>query len=282
MSSLYTANSKSPSLPLATSHVSQLSVVIPCFNEEESIEQLLESLAMLEKEAQAIATADGAELQLEFLLVDDGSSDRTFELLTAATLPANYRILRHPSNRGIAAAIQTGIVAASYEVIGSIDADCSYDPGDILRMLAHFPEDAAMAVASPYHPQGNVLNIPAWRLWLSKRASLMYSFVLRQKLHTYTSCFRLYRRSAVANLELSNPDFVGITELVWRLDRAGHKVVEVPAVLSTRKFGQSKMRVMRATLRHLGLLSRAAIDRLFSPFRPYPKAPAAPLANRPC
>lgn len=266
MLSLTSTLDAAPIKAVPLSGASQLSIVVPCFNEEESLEQLLESLGYLEKEAAALPTPSGTGLAVEFLLVDDGSTDHTYPLLVAANLPANYRVLKHGQNKGIAAAIQTGIRAASHEVVGSIDADCSYDPGDILRMLVNFPEDAALLVASPYHPLGNVLNIPAWRLWLSKRASMLYSFVLRQKLHTYTSCFRLYRRSAVVDIALTHPDFVGITELVWRLDRQGHKVVEYPAVLSTRKFGQSKMRVFRATLRHLGLLARAAIDRASSPF----------------
>lgn len=256
-----------------------LSVVVPCFNEEESVEQLLSSLACLEKEAEGLATSRGDKLQLEYVLVDDGSTDQTVAKLQAAQLPDHYRIVRHEVNQGIAAAIQTGIKAATYELVGSIDADCSYDPGDILKMLSRFPADATMSVASPYHPEGGVLNVPAWRLWLSKQASRMYSWVLRQKLHTYTSCFRLYRRSEVATVQLTHSDFVGIAELVWRLDRSGYKIVEVPAVLSTRKYGQSKMKVMRATFKHIALLFRAGVDRLLSPFHTYPKTTGAPTAD---
>lgn len=279
MTTLTPSHHSLPNKPVSASRVLSLSVVIPCFNEEESVEQLIDSLACLEKEAEGLAKSRGDQLLLEFVLVDDGSTDRTVEKLTSAQLPEHYRIVCHQANQGIAAAIQTGIKSASYDLVGSIDADCSYDPGDILKMLSRFPADATMAVASPYHPEGGVLNVPAWRLWLSKQASRMYSWVLRQKLHTYTSCFRLYRRSEVAAVKLTNSDFVGIAELVWRLDRSGYKIVEVPAILSTRKYGQSKMKVMRATLKHIALLFRAGIDRLLSPFHTYPKPTGVTTAD---
>jgi dolichol-phosphate mannosyltransferase len=110
--------------------------------------------------------------------------------------------------------------------------------------------------ASPYHPQGRVRNVPEWRLFLSKAASLLYRQVLEQKLFTYTSCFRVYRRSALLNLRLKETGFLGVAEITGRLDQRGSKIVEHPATLEVRLFGFSKMKIFRTIAGHLSLLAR--------------------------
>ena len=234
-----------------------LAVVIPCFNEAESI-------AKLRSNVERLREALAPDYSPEFLFVDDGSSDGTADMLAREfeDFPRT-RILRHDRNLGIAAAISTGIKESSAEIVCSIDADCSYDPVQLVNMLPLLAGDVAMVVASPYHPQGKVTDVPPWRLKLSKAASGLYRVVLRQKLHTYTSCFRVYRRSAVAGIALRHSGFVGIAELVCQLDRRGEKVVECPATLNIRTTGQSKMRVLRAGCAHLGLIARTGLARMF-------------------
>jgi hypothetical protein len=84
---------------------------------------------------------------------------------------------------------------------------------------------------------------------------------MRNKLHTYTSCVRVYRKSAVQNLPLSQRGFVGVVELLWQLDARGGTIVECPATLTTRKTGCSKMRVAQTACRHLQFLAKAAWHR---------------------
>lgn len=249
--------------PPAADRPTPLAIVVPCFNEAESVGKLRKNLERLSE-------ALPAKYSAEFLLVDDGSGDGTAEALEKEfqDFPA-ARVLRHERNLGIAAAISTGIQAASPEIICSIDADCSYDPVQLIEMLPLLADDVAMVVASPYHPQGKVNHVPPWRLKLSKAASGMYRIVLRQKLHTYTSCFRVYRRSAVVDVPLRHNGFVGIAELVCELDRRGEKVVECPATLDIRTTGQSKMRVLRAGWAHLRLIGRAGFSRLFGRREPF-------------
>ncbi len=233
-----------------------LVIVVPCFNEADSAGKLRQNLERLSE-------ALPAHYAVEFLLIDDGSGDGTAEALEREfqDFPA-ARVLRHERNLGIAAAISTGIKASKTEIVCSIDADCSYDPVQLIEMLPLMTDDVAMVVASPYHPLGKVNHVPAWRLRLSKAASGLYRLVLRQKLHTYTSCFRIYRRSEVVEVPLRNSGFVGIAELVCELDRRGRKVVEAPATLDIRTTGQSKMRVLRAGWAHLQLIGRVGLGRL--------------------
>jgi hypothetical protein len=116
--------------------------------------------------------------------------------------------------------------------------------------------------ASPYHPEGKVLNVPGWRLALSKISSFLYRRVLRQKLYTYTSCFRVYRRSAVADLRLRYGGFLGVAELIGQMDLRGGKIIEYPTTLAVRMLGRSKMKVLRTILGHLRLMGRLLWMRL--------------------
>jgi len=235
-----------------------VSVVVPMYNERECVASLMASLAGVEAQL-------GDRYTFEFILVDDGSQDETVALLKVAIAGRpNCRLVEHGVNRGIGAAIGTGIAAASHEVVVSMDCDGSYDPllmGELLPLLA---DGVDLVTASPYHRAGGVENVPLWRLRLSRLASQLYGLACRHKLSCYTSCFRVYRRSAVIDIQLENPGFVGVAELLCQVLQQGGVVVEHPAMLRSRVAGHSKMRVVRASLGHLRLIGRVIADRFRS------------------
>lgn len=227
-----------------------LTVVVPLKDEEEGLQALAEALDRL---AADLGTAPPA-----FVLVDDGSVDRTWELLQQRYgARPDVQLCRHEHNRGIAAAIQTGLRAARTELVASIDGDLSYDPRELPAMVAAATH-ADLVTASPYHPRGGVAGVPAWRLLLSKTLSRAYRLLLRSEVHTWTSCFRVYRRSFVADLPLVHERFLGTAELLVRVLRRGGRVVEHPCVLATRRFGQSKLKIGRTILGHVRLLWQVA------------------------
>jgi len=226
------------------------------FNEQESIRPLGECLDRM------IAQL-GELFDLEFILVDDGSTDGTPEIVADVFgNRAGFKILRHQTNRGVAAAIITDAEATAAEVVCSIDSDCTYDPCQLADLIPMLRDDVVMVTASPYHPEGRVVNVPQWRLMLSRVASLLYGVVLERDLYTYTSCLRAYRRSVLLKLPLRHDGFVGIAEIVWQLDRRGYGFDECPAILNVRHYGQSKMRTAEVAVGHLGLLWRAVCDRI--------------------
>jgi polysaccharide deacetylase family protein (PEP-CTERM system associated) len=229
-----------------------VTVVIPCYNEEPTLPYLANTLRSVEQELSEKYSAN-------FIFVDDRSSDNTAAKIEElfADRP-NVRLIRHEQNKGVAAGILTGLRAAETEIVCSMDCDCTYDPHELVRMiplLSDSPEKVDMVTASPYHPKGGVRNVPEWRLFLSKGASFLYRRVLRSKLSTYTSCFRIYRRSALASLEIKENGFLGVAEMLGKLDLSGGKIAEYPAVLEVRLFGFSKMKTARTILGHLKLLS---------------------------
>jgi len=157
----------------------------------------------------------------------------------------------------------TGISGASNETVCSMDCDCTYDPHHLANLLPLLEDGVDLVTASPYHPDGKVKNVPNWRLFLSKGLSAIYRQFLKENLHTYTSCFRVYRKSAIEQLELKEHGFLGVAELLAKLSLTGSRIVEVPATLEVRIFGESKMKTYRTIIGHLGLLSRMTLSRLF-------------------
>jgi dolichol-phosphate mannosyltransferase len=246
------AGSTSPTPPAVRP---RLAVVVPLKDEADGVPSLLDHLDRLAAELRDVAAC-------EFVFVDDGSTDATAALLEVAVATrAHARLVRHEHNRGIAAAIRTGLLATDAQFVASIDADLSYDPREILHMLPLLAS-ADLVTASPYHPAGGVRNVPGWRLSLSRTLSWLYRRLLRTDVHTWTACFRLYRRAAVVDLPQHYPGFLGTAELLVRVLRRGGRVVEHPCVLGVRRFGVSKMRVLRTIRGHLGLLWQVARGRL--------------------
>ncbi len=233
-----------------------ITIVVPLFNEEEALPYLRNTLDEVQADFQK-------RYDVRFVFVDDGSSDRTWEVVQEMFGgQPGCKAVRQPRNSGVAAAILAGIRAADTEVVCSIDCDCTYDPRQLLEMIPMLTDDVDMVTASPYHPQGQVLNVPEWRLTLSKGLSFLYRRLLHNRLATYTACFRVYRKSAVERVQVTEGGYLGVVEMLARMDLAGSRIVEAPAVLEVRMMGQSKMKVARTIRGHLGLLARMTRTRI--------------------
>ena len=240
-----------------------VSIVIPCYNEEDALPYLANTLRSVEQRLETVG------FTANFIFVDDRSTDATFGKLTQLFASENnVTIVRHEENKGVAAGIMTGIRTAKTEVVASMDCDCTYDPHELARMLPLLSEGVDMVTASPYHKDGGVRNVPGWRLFLSKGASFLYRRVLHAKLDTYTSCFRIYRREALLGLHLTETGFLGVAEMLGKLDLSGGKIVEFPSVLEVRLFGISKMKTARTIVGHLSLLANLSKVRWFRKSEP--------------
>lgn len=236
-----------------------VTLVVPCFNEENGLAYLRNTLQSVEKRL-------GDRFDFRFVFVDDCSTDNTSAgLLASFGGRRNCKVVRHEVNAGVAAAIMTGIKAAETEIVCSIDADCSYDPHELAGMIPLLTDDVDLVTASPYHPDGAVLNVAGWRLFPSRSLSRIYRRVLHNKLHTYTSCFRVYRRSAAIGVPIHEHGFLGVTEFIGRLDLSGSRIVEYPTTLEVRMLGRSKMRVLNTIAGQLGLLRKLVAVRLAGP-----------------
>jgi polysaccharide deacetylase family protein (PEP-CTERM system associated) len=248
---------------------SKISIVIPCYNEAPTLPYLANTLRSVEANL-------GENYQPEIIFVDDSSTDKTFDKLQELFgSRENVKIIRHETNKGVAAGIMTGIKNAETEIVCSMDCDCTYDPHELGNMIPLLADGVDLVTASPYHGKGGVRNVPEWRLFLSKGASFLYSKVLRSNISTYTSCFRVYRRSSVVDLDLRETGFLGVAEMLGKLVLRGGRVLEYPAVLEVRLFGFSKMKTVRTIFGHLRLLSHLTNTSFFGK----PKAIKTSLAK---
>ncbi len=250
---------------------SRLSIIVPMCNEEDSLGTLTEKLLRLQQRM-------CAEYDVEYCLVDDGSHDNTRSLMaTAVPSGASALCVHHEQNRGLGAAIRSGLEAASGAILCTIDADCSYTPEELHTLIEMVAEGRAdIAVASPYHPQGAVVGVRRWRLLLSQQCSRLYRAVSPLKLYTYTSIFRAYSRAAVGGISFKSDGFVSAVEMLLSAQSNGFRVREVPMTLYARQHGYSKMRIAKTIAAHLGVLRREWLAALTAAPWLRPRAQARP------
>jgi dolichol-phosphate mannosyltransferase len=237
----------------------KLSLVIPCYNEALNVPGLQKDLVPVVRNLEQ----NGQWQAIEVIFVDDGSSDETAKLLTQAfSGDSTFHLVRHEKNKGLGAALRTGFDQATGDVILSTDSDATYPFTEIEPMLARLTSGVDVVTASPYHPDGGIDNVPAYRIFLSKGASFLYRVLVNPRLHTYTSMFRAYRRSVLEQNRHEHDGFLGVTEILVRAMLNGAKVAEHPCRLRVRRYGQSKAKVMRITRSHLNFQYRVLLYRV--------------------
>lgn len=237
----------------------RLSIVIPCFNEVENIPKMKdELLPVLAKLAE--------EYSVQVVFVDDGSSDGTLDAFKDAFSSdllsnVNFTYLQHAVNMGLGAAMRTGLKSCHGSLIITTDSDGTYHFSSMIDMLK-FLENADIVTASPYHPGGDVVGVPEYRLVLSRGSSMIYRLLVQWDIHTYTCLFRAYRREVIDTISFESNGFLSVTELLVKSRLKGFRVVEFPAVLYRRVFGVSKVKLVRTILDHLNFQGRILLYRL--------------------
>jgi dolichol-phosphate mannosyltransferase len=246
-----------------------LSIVIPCCNEADNVPKIRQEFFPVVAELAKTRS-------VEVIFVDDGSSDGTWQALVNAFghkyLPGvAIKFERHAINRGLGAAIRTGFAAAEGEVIVTTDSDSSYKFAEIPALLACLTPGVDMVTASPYHPQGGIIGVPAYRLVLSQGSSLMYRFLVSWQVHTYTALFRAYRRKVIERVPFEADGFLAVTEILVNGMLMGYRVAEYPAVLHSRVFGVSKAKLVRTIKAHLKYQGQVLLYRLSLKPSPQPR-----------
>jgi dolichol-phosphate mannosyltransferase len=229
--------------------------VIPCYNEVDGIPQLCDRLHPLIDEL-------SKRQKVGIIFVDDGSTDGTADRIRDCARGLPYEIVAHERNRGLGAALRTGFSASGSDEVVTLDSDCTYDPMEALQLLEVLRAGNDVVTGSPYHPKGEVVNVALWRLLLSKTLSRMYWLILPNRLYTYTSCFRAYRRETIQKLRFESDDFLAVAEIIISAVLQGAKVAEVPTRLNSRRYGASKIKVVKVSISHLKYMARVAWLRL--------------------
>lgn len=224
-----------------------LSIVIACYNEEESLPQLFTQTKQMIRLL--------SHYNFDLVYVDDGSKDKTYEMLLdfkkkVSNKKINVTVIKHPVNKNLGAALKTGLKNVKGDLVVTADADCTYTLLDVPKLLSYLDKNTDIVVASPYHPKGTSDIKPKYRLWLSKATSKIYGLITRSNIDTFTAIFRIYRRKVIDNVKPKSDGFIAVTELLVYSIKKGYKVKEMPAHLTVRRYGVSKMRLLSTIWSH--------------------------------
>lgn len=217
-----------------------LSIVIPIFNEEESLEQLHARLSPI---------MESLGQTYEIILVDDGSTDRTFPILRELhERDPHIRVIRFRRNFGQTAAFSAGFDFARGNVIITLDADLQNDPADIPLLLQKIDEGYDVVSGWRFRRKDPFLN----RRLPSVMANSLISWMTNVKLHDYGCSLKAYRSEVVKNIRLYGEMHRFIPALTSWL---GVQVAEVAVNHSPRKYGKSKYGLSRIVKVWLDLLT---------------------------
>lgn len=208
----------------------QLSVVIPCFNEEESIGRAI---------AEVLDVLDREGISGEVIAVDDGSTDRSFAVMADwAERSGRVQVVRLRRNFGQTAAMVAGIDRARGEVVVPMDADLQNDPQDIPRLLARLAEgwDVVSGWRRQRRDRALSRRLPSWL------ANRLISRISGVRLHDFGCTLKAYRRSLVQEVRLYGEmhRFIPI-HVAW----AGGRVTELEVNHRPRRSGRSKYGLLR-------------------------------------
>ncbi|HEY1654288.1 MAG TPA: glycosyltransferase family 2 protein [Candidatus Tumulicola sp.] len=203
----------------------RVTVVVPMYNEAPLLEA---NLAVLDAE---LAATD--RYAFDYVLVDDGSSDATYEIAKRFASGRNdVEVVRHDRNRGLGAGLRSARAYVCGDYVLTIDADLSYAPSLFARLVdAAIAENADVALASPYMKGGKVRNVPFVRAVLSREANRFLSMAANGKIATSTCVVRAYRASTYLALRSVATGMDVNAALLFEAVRTGARVVELPAVL---------------------------------------------------
>jgi glycosyltransferase involved in cell wall biosynthesis len=218
----------------------RLSVVIPCYNEVATVERVVD------------AVRRSPVPHKEIVLVDDGSSDGTRELIQTKLADRVDRIVLHDGNRGKGAALRSGFAAATGDVVVVQDADLEYDPNEFPKLLRPFVENAADVVFGSRFIGGESHRVLYYWHYVGNRALTTLSNVFTNlNLTDMEVCYKLFRREVIQRIAIEEDRFGFEPEITAKVARLGCSVYEVGISYAGRTYAEGKKIGWRDGLRAL-------------------------------
>jgi dolichol-phosphate mannosyltransferase len=238
-----------------------ISIIIPLFNEEENVLHYPDRLFPV-----ADRIAQKYSENCEYVLVNDGSSDATLQnLKTLEMVHKGILVVSHDNNKGMGAAVRSGIAQCHGDLIIAMDSDLSYKPEDIELLLKTYHETGADCIsASPYRSEGMTPEfLSPFRLFISKSVNFLYRVLLWEDITCVSAIFRLYKREVLTDLKLESNNFEIDAEILAKLILNKRSVKEIGIRLHKREFGESKLNVRKEIKNNLKILYKIFKVRVF-------------------
>ena len=207
----------------------KLSIVIPCYNERNTIEAIIEAV-------KAAPIADK-----EIIVVDDCSTDGTRDLLRTRIETQVYRVIYHEHNQGKGAALRTGFKAATGDVVVVQDADLEYDPQEYpLLMEPILKGKADVVFGSRFAGGGPHRVVYFWHMMGNKFLTLLSNMFTNINLTDMETCYKMFRREVIQGITIEENRFGFEPEITAKVARGGHRIYEVGISYYGRTYAEGK------------------------------------------
>ena len=206
----------------------KLSVIMPVYNERNTIQEIL----------RRVRTVDIGEIVKEIIVVDDGSTDGTPDILKLEE-DSTVKVLKHKTNQGKGAAVRTGLGAATGDFIIIQDADLEYDPDDYRTLLAPILKKKAEVVYGSRFT-GEHRNMLYWHMLGNKFLSFMTNVLYNTTVSDMETCYKLFTREALEGIEIKSDKFNFEPEITAKILKKKIRVYEVPVSYAGREYEEGK------------------------------------------
>lgn len=243
--------------PASLPALSLLSVVIPARDEENCIAATVEHLHV---------ELNLRDVPHEIIVVDDGSTDRTWEVLTnVAARISSLRILQNKIDNGFGRAVACGLDAMSGDAAVIMMADESDDCRDVVRYWQKLNEGYECVFGSRFMKGGGVIDYPRVKLWINRMANLFLRLLFNIRLNDTTNAFKAYRKIVIDGCRpFLSPHFNLTVEIPLKAIVRGYSWTTIPITWRNRRHGSAKLKIREMGSRYLFICLYVWLEKYFS------------------